>query len=112
MYICAENIGNMAQKLIGRIAELRSLRSYLDSERSEFVAVYGRRRVGKTFLVRKAVDDKFAFFVTGMYKATKSEQLTNFAIALQKYSGAGGLSVQKNWILAFYELTKYPVLLH
>lgn len=107
MYICAENIGNMAQKLIGRIAELRSLRSYLDSERSEFVAVYGRRRVGKTFLVRKAVDDKFAFFVTGMYKATKSEQLTNFAIALQKYSGAGGLSVQKNWILAFYELTKY-----
>ena len=93
MYICAENIGNMAQKLIGRIAELRSLRSYLDSERSEFVAVYGRRRVGKTFLVRKAVDDKFTFFVTGMYKATKSEQLTNFAIALQKYSGSGGLSV-------------------
>ena len=44
---------------------------------------------------------------TGMYKATKSEQLTNFAIALQKYSGSGGLSVQKNWILAFYELTKY-----
>lgn len=97
----------MAQELIGRVSELRSLQGYIDSERSEFVAVYGRRRVGKTFLIRKAASDNFAFFVTGVYKATKSEQLTNFAIALQKYSGSERLSIQKNWILAFYDLSRY-----
>ena len=97
----------MAQVLIGRNEELNLLRSYLNSEKSEFVAVYGRRRVGKTFLIRQAVEDNFDFFVTGVYNAKKSEQLTNFAIALQKYSGSDRLSVQNNWILAFYELSKY-----
>lgn len=97
----------MIRRLIGRTSELSSLQSYLSSNRSEFIAVYGRRRVGKTFLIRKAASDKFAFFVTGVYKATKSEQLTNFAIALQKYSCSDRLNVQKNWILAFYELSRY-----
>lgn len=97
----------MAQDLIGRAAELRLLQNYINSERSEFVAVYGRRRVGKTFLIRQAASDRFAFFVTGMYRATKAEQLTNFAIALQKSSGSERLSIQKNWILAFYELSRY-----
>ena len=98
---------SMAKGIVGRAIELRLLKEYINSERSEFVAVYGRRRVGKTFLIRKAVNDQFAFFVTGVYKATKSEQLTNFAIALQKYSNAENLSIQKNWILAFYELSRY-----
>lgn len=73
----------MAQRI-----ELKALREYLNSDKSEFIAVYGRRRVGKTFLIRKAAKDNFAFFVTGAYKASKSEQLINFAIALQKYSGS------------------------
>lgn len=97
----------MTQELIGREPELHSLKEYLNSDHSEFIAVYGRRRVGKTFLIRKAVSDRFAFFVTGAYKATKSEQLTNFAIALQKYSGSEKLSIQKNWLLAFYELSRH-----
>lgn len=82
------------------------LHDYLLSERAEFVAIYGRRRVGKTFLVRQTVADKFSFFVTGVHKATKAEQLTNFAIALQKYSGAATLTIPRNWILAFYELSR------
>ncbi len=86
---------------------MKSLRGYINSDRSEFVAVYGRRRVGKTFLIRNVASDMFAFFVTGVYRATKSEQLTNFAIALQKYAGGERLQVQKNWILAFYELSRY-----
>ncbi len=97
----------MGDFLIGRDAELKALRKYYDSDRSEFIALYGRRRVGKTFLVRKSADEQFAFYVTGMHNATKSEQLTNFAIAMQKYSGAERLSIPKNWILAFYELSKY-----
>ncbi len=97
----------MTDCLIGRSLELKALREYFDSGRSEFIALYGRRRVGKTFLIRKSANDNFAFYVTGMHEATKSEQLTNFAIALQKYSGAEKLSVPKNWIVAFYELSRY-----
>lgn len=97
----------MEQCLIGRKEEQKTLREWLNSERSEFVAVYGRRRVGKTFLIRMVAEDKFAFFVTGVHQASKSEQLTNFAIAMQKYSESKRLSIQKNWILAFYELSRY-----
>lgn len=97
----------MEQELIGRTAELGRLRKYLDSGKSEFVAVYGRRRVGKTFLIRNASEDSFAFFVTGVHEASKQEQLTNFAIALKEYSKSESLNVQKDWIMAFYELGKY-----
>lgn len=48
-----------------------------------------------------------AFYVTSVHDATKAEQLTAFAIALQKYSGSGRLNIQKNWILAFFELSRY-----
>ena len=47
----------MEQRLIGREAELKLLNEYINSDRSEFIAVYGRRRVGKTFLIRKAVEE-------------------------------------------------------
>jgi len=97
----------MEQLLIGRHEEMKMLKEYFHSNRSEFVAVYGRRRVGKTFLIRKAAEDRFSFFVTGVHGASKSEQLTNFAIALQKYSHSASLSVPKNWIMAFYELSRY-----
>ena len=50
-----------AEPLIGREEELRTLVEAGRSGRPEFVAVYGRRRVGKTFLVRKAFGNRFAF---------------------------------------------------
>lgn len=98
---------DMARELIGREVELGLLRKYMESSNSEFVAVYGRRRVGKTFLIRKAAEDDFAFFVTGVHDASKADQLINFAIALQKHSGSSDLKVPKNWILAFYALSQY-----
>ena len=97
----------MEQILVGRKEEMRVLKEYFRSNRSEFIAVYGRRRVGKTFLIRKSAEDKFAFFVTGVHGASKSEQLTNFAIALQKHSKTISFSIPKNWILAFHELALY-----
>lgn len=97
----------MEQVLVGRKQDLKLLKEYIDSDKSEFIAVYGRRRVGKTFLIRYAAGDSFSFYVTGVHGATKAEQLTNFAIALQKYSGSTNLNIQKSWLLAFYELSKY-----
>ena len=47
--------------MIGRIREQRELRNVIDSDKSEFVAVFGRRRVGKTFLVRETCHYRFAF---------------------------------------------------
>lgn len=49
------------QKLIGRKKELQTLQAQLSSQKSEFVAVYGRRRVGKTFLIRRAFNHQFTF---------------------------------------------------
>ena len=97
----------MPQQLIGRRAEVNALHQYINSGKSEFIAVYGRRRVGKTFLIRKAFDDKFAFTITGVYNAPKQEQLTNFAIALKRHTRQERLIVPKNWLLAFYELSQY-----
>ena len=91
----------MEQKLVGREVELEDLNKYLNSEKSEFIAVYGRRRVGKTFLIRKAVKDYFAFFMTGMPCVGKSEQLANSSIALHTYTHSATLQTFKSWLLAF-----------
>ena len=53
-------------KIIGRDKECRELKDILDSGKSEFVVVYGRRRIGKTFLVREFFNNKFAFYHTGL----------------------------------------------
>lgn len=95
------------EALIGRKQELKQLKEYLESDRSEFIAVYGRRRVGKTFLIRHAANDDFAFFMTGAHGVSKSEQLLNFSIALQNYSGSETVTVYKNWLLAFHALATY-----
>lgn len=97
----------MEQELVGRASELKTLNEYINSDKSEFVAVYGRRRVGKTFLVRKTVNDSFAFFMTGMNGVSKTEQLVNFSIALQKYTRSASLQTFKSWILAFHALSQY-----
>ena len=68
--------------LIGREKEQQLLQSLLKSDKSEFVALYGRRRVGKTFLVRESFNYTFAFQHTGIFDAPMSEQLTEFRESL------------------------------
>ena len=63
--------------------------------------MYGRRRVGKTFLIRKAFEDQFTFYTTGLAKGSLKEQLATFTIALKKYFGDETLSVPKSWLEAF-----------
>ena len=69
--------------IIGREKELETLRGLIKEEYSEFVAVYGRRRVGKTFLVREAFDYTFTFQHTGIAKKTKAVQLEAFRRSLK-----------------------------
>lgn len=82
------------------------LKEYVNSGRSEFIAVYGRRRVGKTFLVRQTFQNDFAFYFTGSENSPLKSQLTTFAVAMQRYSHSE-LVVPQNWILAFAQLAQY-----
>ena len=70
----------MLQKIIGRKEEQKTLQDCYESNKPEFVAVYGRRRIGKTFLVKQFFKEKFDFYFTGAYQATKKDQFFNFQL--------------------------------
>lgn len=69
--------------VIGRKEEQEMLLSAAQSEYSELVAVYGRRRVGKTYLIRETFGYKFTFQHTGLANARTKDQLFSFAISLR-----------------------------
>ena len=92
--------------IIGRKKEINDLRSYYESGRPELIAIYGRRRVGKTFLVDMLFGEEFAFHVTGMSNGTKKDQLKNFNLALRKYSGKEYTDAA-DWIDSFQQLAGY-----
>ncbi len=94
------------KNIIGRGLEIKYLSEYLNSGKSEFVVIYGRRRVGKTFLVREFFDNKFTFTLSGAENVTKEVQLFNFNAAINKYSHADYPLVD-NWQSAFSQLENY-----
>jgi AAA+ ATPase superfamily predicted ATPase len=96
----------MIQKIIGRKAEQELLHECYESNKPEFVAVYGRRRIGKTFLVKQFFKEKFDFYFTGAYQATKKDQLFNFKMTLESYSGKKQ-KTPKTWLEAFFQLKDY-----
>ena len=83
---------------------MASLKSYYDSGRAEFVALYGRRRVGKTYLVNEFFGSHFAFSIIGVIDGEKSEQIAAFVQGLRNIGYSG--RVPKTWMDAFYELQK------
>ena len=89
-------------QLVGREKEQKELIRLKESSQAEFVVLYGRRRVGKTFLVRSFFDDKFSFYCTGIAKGSRKQQLENFGKMLSKYSGKNFLL--KDWFEAFEAL--------
>ena len=89
--------------MVGREKEQKRLRELADSGEAEFVAVYGRRRVGKTYLVRETFDGEFSFCHSGMARVGMAKQLHAFRSSLKEW---GHLKCPKldNWIDAFDEL--------
>ena len=67
----------MEELLIGREREREILNAVKTSQQSEFMAVYGRRRIGKTYLVRRFFNNQFAFFMTGIDNVSMQDQLIN-----------------------------------
>lgn len=69
--------------IVGRLKELEAFSELEKSKKSEFVAVYGRRRVGKTYLIRNALKNNFTFQLTGLANASMKQQLVNFNAAIK-----------------------------
>lgn len=67
----------MADTIIGRKIEQEILRQRIESKSPELIAIYGRRRIGKTFLVRNYFNDTFSFYSTGIYQGTKKNSLVS-----------------------------------
>ncbi len=99
----------MSHRLVGRIEEINTLQQLLDSNKPEFLALYGRRRVGKTFLIRQFFTQKNVVFfnVTGTKEGSKLKQLIHFIQQVGKvFYGGVSLAVPKNWDEAFNILTE------
>lgn len=96
--------------IIGRKAEIEELNRLYNSDRPEFVAVYGRRRVGKTFLIKEALKDRITFQHTGVSpvdqdgeKNRMKTQLESFYYSLLNH-GLEGIKIPQSWMEAFYQL--------
>ena len=93
-------------KIIGRKREQIQLERLFNSKEAEFLVVYGRRRVGKTFLIRNYFKDKFTFYHTALSPLEMEEgdlqqaQLQNFASSLRSY-GADIKDIPQDWLSAF-----------
>ena len=89
--------------IIGRQKEQQLLADCLQSPRPEFLAVFGRRRVGKTYLIRQYFNDRFSFYATGEFSEKMKSQLKLFHEQLRKY-GDSSKAVPKDWLDAFSRL--------
>lgn len=93
----------MKTEIIGRQEEIKLLNQYFASDRAEFVALYGRRRVGKTFLVNQVFKGKLSFSMTGIMNGDRNAQLFAFADAMGSYGGEIGKRPD-DWYEAFQML--------
>ena len=98
----------MGENIIGREKELKIIDKLLISESPEFLALYGRRRVGKTFLIREYLKTQTVFAFTGSFEARINIQLDNFFREyLRQTKGQKETSAPRNWGVAFSYLTDY-----
>lgn len=96
----------MKSKVIGREEEWQRLNECMHEDSAQLIVVYGRRRVGKTFLINEFFDSEFAFKLTGAYKMPREFQLRNFAAEYKRQTGVEE-PVPKDWVQAFELLRKY-----
>ena len=95
------------QKLVSREEEKQRLLLALSSNKPELVALTGRRRVGKTFLVRKAYEDHIKLEITGLQKDKQKAQLQNFLLSMHAYGlYSTSEKAPTNWLEVFYLLTQ------
>ncbi len=96
------------KSVIGRNREILQMEELKSSPKSEFVAVYGRRRVGKTFLIRQIFEKEFVFQMTGLANAKLQWQFNNFENAmLRQNPNYQKVNTKLSWQDAFEEIIKF-----
>lgn len=94
--------------MIGRSSERKILDKLVANDSSELLGVIGRRRVGKTYLIREHYKNHIVFDFTGTQHASKKNQLRKFAIKLEEVNPKGiKIAIPKDWAEAFQYLTLY-----
>jgi len=95
------------KNIIGRQQQIKELQEALTTQKPEMVALVGRRRVGKTYLVREVYKDQINFELTGLQYGNKKEQLLNFVYAMEEYFPAYSIDTPPtSWLEAFNVLKK------
>jgi uncharacterized protein len=95
-------------EVIGRITEQKILKDKLGSAKPELIAIYGRRRVGKTYLIRTLLQKEICFEISGIHEASLKDQLKNFSMALGRATKSPApLAIPSDWIQAFEDLDRY-----
>ncbi|MBU2651832.1 MAG: AAA family ATPase [Bacteroidetes bacterium] len=98
----------MVSEIIGRNHEMEVFKHAMDSPNPEFIGVYGRRRVGKTYLIREFFNSDIEFELTGLHNASLSDQLENFAEAMGRSIALGVQpKTPVSWKAAFQMLETY-----
>jgi AAA+ ATPase superfamily predicted ATPase len=94
--------------MIGRKKELAILANAYAGQKPELIAVFGRRRVGKTYLIQSFFEGKIDFELTGLKDGTKEQQLRNFTYGLKDAQKSVDLPAQPtDWLEAFHQLKTY-----
>ena len=96
----------MKESIIGRASEKEELQRIFESGKAEFVAIYGRRRVGKTFLIKEYFENDIVFSVAGLAKGNTRLQIKNFYKTIQRYDPSLKES-PKDWLDVFDILIRY-----
>ena len=98
----------MSKIIIGRETEQRIIAETAATANADMLAVTGRRRVGKTYLIKTFFENQLHFEFSGILNADNEQHLQSFAIALAKYNGNKTVKqVPENWMAAFHQLTIY-----
>ncbi len=94
--------------MIGRESEIETFEKAMASPKSELIAVIGRRRVGKTYLIREFFKGRIDFEMVGLKDGDKQQQLRNFTYRLSEVQNATDLDdVPQDWLEAFHTLIAY-----
>ena len=100
--LLAEYKFNTMDNIIGRTSEIAILKEVLASPNAELLAMYGRRRVGKTFLIRNIYEKEIVFEFTGLKEVSLAAQLENFSLTLvDTFQLKVEIATPKNWLQAF-----------
>ena len=101
------------ESVIGRKEEIREIKELYNSGQAEFLAVYGRRRVGKTFLIKEVLGSRLTFYHTGLspvddesHKTSMKDQLLSFYFSMVR-AGLNEVQKPKSWLEAFFMLENF-----